>query len=49
MSDTKVDVDPGEPGFDPFRLSRIDQHFDRYPERESLTSWSAVVTRNVRS
>lgn len=46
MSELKVDVDPWELGFDPGRLSRIDRHFDRYLERDLLTSWAAVVARD---
>jgi CubicO group peptidase (beta-lactamase class C family) len=38
-------VDPAEVGFDPQRLTRIDQHFARYVDDGLLAGWQIVVTR----
>ncbi|GAA1787331.1 beta-lactamase family protein [Planosporangium flavigriseum] len=38
-------VDPAEVGFDPARLTRIDQHFARYVDEGLLAGWQIVVTR----
>lgn len=46
MSKLTVTVDPEELGFDPARLARIDRHFDRYLEKDLLTSWAAVIARD---
>jgi CubicO group peptidase (beta-lactamase class C family) len=36
---------PGELGFDPARLARIDDHFARYVDDGRLAGWQIVVTR----
>src|SRR5574338_1298841 len=41
----KVEVDPGDVGFDAERLARIDRHFDWFVEQELLPGWQIVVTR----
>ena len=45
MSDLRVEVEPGEVGFDAARLSRIQGHFDGYVEDGRLPGWLAVVSR----
>ena len=47
-STLKVDADPEELGFDPARLSRIDEHFARYVDDGRLAGWHAVVARDGR-
>ncbi|WP_285648990.1 serine hydrolase domain-containing protein [Actinomycetospora sp. NBRC 106375] len=44
----KVEADPEELGFDPARLSRIDDHFARYVDDGRLAGWHAVVARDGR-
>src|SRR5688500_5609143 len=38
-------VDPGQVGFDPARLARIDAHFARYVDTGALAGWQVLVTR----
>ncbi|GIG86147.1 serine hydrolase domain-containing protein [Plantactinospora endophytica] len=38
-------VDPDQVGFDPARLSRVDDHFARYVDAGQLAGWQIVVTR----
>ena len=38
-------VDPGQVGFDPARLARMDRHFSRYVDDGRLAGWQVVVTR----
>jgi CubicO group peptidase (beta-lactamase class C family) len=45
VSDLRVEVEPGEVGFDAARLSRIQGHFDGYVEDGRLPGWLAVVSR----
>ena len=45
MSVCKVEVDPGELGFDAARLARIDSHFARYVDDGRLAGWSVAVSR----
>ncbi len=45
VSELQVEVEPGEVGFDPARLSRIQAHFDGYVDDGRLPGWLAVVTR----
>jgi CubicO group peptidase (beta-lactamase class C family) len=45
-SPLKVETDPEELGFDPARLSRIDDHFRRYVDDGRLAGWHAVVARD---
>ncbi len=45
MSKLVVDLDPGDWGFSPERLSRISSHFDRYVEDRRLAGWLATVSR----
>jgi CubicO group peptidase (beta-lactamase class C family) len=44
----KVEVDPGEAGFAPDRLTRIDEHFRRYVADGRLAGWSLLVSRDGR-
>jgi CubicO group peptidase (beta-lactamase class C family) len=44
----KVEVDPGELGFDAARLARIDSHFARYVDDGRLAGWSVAVSRRGR-
>ncbi|MHC1562920.1 serine hydrolase domain-containing protein [Actinomycetospora sp. C-140] len=44
----KIEADPEELGFDPARLSRIDEHFGRYVDDGRLAGWHAVVARDGR-
>jgi len=48
MTELKAEVDPGEVGFDPGRLQRIDRHFARYVEAGRLPGWVIAVTRQGR-
>jgi CubicO group peptidase (beta-lactamase class C family) len=45
MSTLKVEVEPGEVGFDAARLARIDTHFRRYVDDGRLPGWLALVAR----
>jgi CubicO group peptidase (beta-lactamase class C family) len=45
VTDLKVDVDPGEVGFDAERLQRIDRHFGRYVDDGRLPGWLILVAR----
>ena len=45
MSDLKVEVDPGEVGFDAGRLERIDAHFRGYVDDGRLPGWLILVAR----
>ncbi|WP_433783984.1 serine hydrolase domain-containing protein [Actinomycetospora sp. CA-101289] len=45
-SPLKVETDPEELGFDPARLARIDEHFQRYVDDGRLAGWHAVVARD---
>ncbi|MDX2378187.1 MAG: serine hydrolase domain-containing protein [Acidimicrobiia bacterium] len=40
-----VQIDPGEAGFDPQRLERIDRHFEKYVDDGRLPGWQIVVSR----
>src|SRR5437763_6811277 len=48
MADFGVDVDPGEVGFDPQRLQRIDTHFRKYVDDGRLPGWQVMVSRRGR-
>src|SRR6185312_5654330 len=48
MTELKAEVDPGEVGFDPERLQRIDRHFTRYVEDGRLPGWLITVSRRGR-
>ena len=48
MSTLSIEVDPGDAGFDPDRLGRIDAHFRRYVDDGRLPGWLLVVTRGGR-
>src|SRR6185312_7219118 len=48
MTELKAEVDPGEVGFDPERLLRIDRHFTRYVEDGRLPGWLITVSRRGR-
>src|SRR3954452_15714289 len=45
MGDIKVEVDPGEVGFDAARLARIDTHFRRYVDDGRLPGWLVLGAR----
>ncbi|MDD7965846.1 serine hydrolase domain-containing protein [Actinomycetospora lemnae] len=45
-SPLKVEADPEELGFDPARLTRIDDHFSRYVDDGKLPGWHIVVARD---
>lgn len=45
-STLKIEAEPEELGFDPARLARIDEHFDRYVDDGRLAGWHAVVARD---
>jgi CubicO group peptidase (beta-lactamase class C family) len=45
MATLKVEVEPGEVGFDAGRLGRIDRHFARYVDDGRLAGWLALVSR----
>ncbi|GAA4881751.1 serine hydrolase domain-containing protein [Actinomycetospora straminea] len=47
-SPLKVESDPEELGFDPARLTRIDDHFARYVDDGRLAGWHIVVARDGR-
>jgi CubicO group peptidase (beta-lactamase class C family) len=46
MAELKVEIDPGEVGFDADRLARIDRHFARYVDDGLLPGWLIAVTRH---
>src|SRR5438094_950184 len=48
MAELKVEIDPGEAGFDQERLERIDRHFARYVDDGRLPGWLLAVTRGGR-
>lgn len=48
MAELKVDAEPGEVGFDPDRLGRIDSHFRRYVDDGRLPGWTIAVARRGR-
>ncbi len=45
MGELKVEVDPGEVGFDAARLARIDAHFQRYVDDGRLPGYLVAVSR----
>lgn len=45
MSDLTVEVEPGQVGFDPDRLARIDRHFSRFVDDGRLPGWLITVSR----
>lgn len=45
MADLKLEVDPGEVGFDAGRLARIDAHFQRYVDDGLLPGWLIAIAR----
>jgi CubicO group peptidase (beta-lactamase class C family) len=45
MNLLEADVDPNEAGFDPGRLQRLDDHFEKYVTDGRLTSWQIALTR----
>ena len=45
MGELSVQVDPGEAGFDPARLERLDRHFERYVAERRLPGWQIVIAR----
>ena len=48
MAELKVEIEPGEAGFDAERLARIDKHFAHYVDDGLLAGWSLVVSRGGR-
>ncbi len=46
MTDFKVEVDPGEVGFDATRLDRIEAHFRDYVDDGRLAGWLVTVARD---
>lgn len=48
MAQLTVDAEPGEVGFDPGRLQRIDTHFRRYVDDGRLPGWTIAVARRGR-
>ena len=46
--EARMDAEPGEVGFDPVRLSRIDTHFRRYVDDGRLAGWTIAVARHGR-
>jgi Beta-lactamase class C and other penicillin binding proteins len=48
VAQLKVDAEPGEVGFDPDRLGRIDTHFRRYVDDGRLAGWTIAVARRGR-
>ena len=48
MARIKLEAEPGEVGFDPDRLARIDRHYRRYVDEGRLAGWTVVVTRRGR-
>lgn len=45
MAQHSIDVDPREVGFDPQRLSRIEEHFAKYVDDGRLPGWHIAVSR----
>lgn len=45
MSEIRIEVEPGEVGFDSLRLARIDTHFRRYVDDGRLPGWFILVSR----
>ena len=45
MTALKIEVEPGEVGFDTTRLARIDAHFARYVDDGRLPGWLILVSR----
>jgi CubicO group peptidase (beta-lactamase class C family) len=45
VADLKVEVDPGEVGFDAERLARLDRHFAAYVDDGRLPGWLLAVSR----
>jgi len=41
----EVQVEPSQAGFDPARLARLDQHYERYVEDGRLPGWLLVISR----
>jgi CubicO group peptidase (beta-lactamase class C family) len=48
VAQLKVEAEPGEVGFDPDRLRRIDTHFRRYVDDGRLPGWTIAVARRGR-
>jgi CubicO group peptidase (beta-lactamase class C family) len=48
VAQLKVDAEPGEVGFDPVRLQRVDTHFRRYVDDGRLAGWTIAVARRGR-
>src|SRR5215213_5499102 len=46
MAGLKVEIDPGDAGFDAERLTRIDRHFARYVDDGRLPGWLIAVARD---
>ena len=46
MTTLKVEVEPGDVGFDADRLARIDTHFARYVDDGRLPGWLVLVARD---
>ena len=46
MTELKVEVDPGEVGFDAKRLDRIEEHFRDYVDDGRLAGWLVTVARD---
>jgi len=44
----RPDTAPADLGFDPLRLARIDEHFERYVHDGRLAGWLIMVTRHGR-
>jgi CubicO group peptidase (beta-lactamase class C family) len=44
----KVEVEPGEVGFDAERLARLDRFFERYVDDGRLPGWSVLISRRGR-
>ncbi|GAC1611791.1 MAG: serine hydrolase domain-containing protein [Mycobacteriales bacterium] len=41
-----IEVEPGEVGFDPGRLARIDRHLARYVDDGRLAGWQVLISRH---
>jgi CubicO group peptidase (beta-lactamase class C family) len=48
VAQLKVDAEPGEVGFDPDRLQRVEEHFRSYVDDERLAGWTIAVARRGR-
>ena len=46
MTELKVEIDPGEVGFDAKRLDRIEEHFRDYVDDGRLAGWLVTVARD---